>query len=48
MASIIYQIVLAFQLLYGPGNYTQQATITYTDHGYHCDNGIVIIDTDEL
>ena len=48
MSTIIYQICLALNMLFGAGNHTQQAQQIYQAGAYHCQGGVVIIDTDEL
>jgi hypothetical protein len=48
MTSILMQIIIALNLLYGKGDYTTQAQQIYNSKDYTYANGVVIIDTDEL
>jgi hypothetical protein len=48
MSQIIYQIALALNLLLGSGNHQSEACSIYQAGAYHCQGGVVIIDTDEL
>jgi hypothetical protein len=49
MSSIINQIILALNLMFGPGNYNSQANEIYCNGDYTVTKtGIVIIDADEL
>ncbi|MBX7107913.1 MAG: hypothetical protein K1X61_04625 [Chitinophagales bacterium] len=48
MSSIIYQITLVLNLMFGGGNHQMQAQQIYSQNNYKIECGVVIIDTDEL